>query len=158
MPDMLVNLLKLSSLEPLLDELKLKGINIRRAQSFEISPVREFILKNFEPGWADEILVGFSQKPVTIFIATKEGRVIGFAAYECTRRNFFGPTGVSGEMRGLGIGKALLLASLWSLREMGYVYAIIGGVGPTEFYERAVGATVIPESHPGIYTDILRRK
>jgi hypothetical protein len=39
---------------------------------------------------------------------------------------------------------------------MGYVYGVIGGVGPIEFYQDAVGATVIPESEPGIYTDILK--
>jgi len=157
MPDMLVQLLKLPPLEPLSDKLDSSGILLRRVESFEISLLHEFVLENFSRAWADEILVGFSQKPVTIFIATKESRIVGFAAYECTRRNFFGPTGVSEEMRGHGIGSALLLACLWAMREMGYVYAIIGGVGPTEFYERAVGAATIPESHPGIYTDMLRR-
>lgn len=158
MTDMLVNLLKLPAHASLPEELKSRGVLVRRAESFEISPVRQFVLENFEPGWADEILVGFAQKPVTVFIATESRRVLGFAAYECTRRNFFGPMGVAKEMRGLGIGRALLLACLEAMREMGYVYAIIGGVGPTEFYERIAGARGIPESEPGIYTDILRRK
>lgn len=69
---------------------------------------------------------------------------------------FFGPTGVSSELRGHGIGKALLLASLWGLRELGYVYGVIGGAGPIEFYENSVGAIVIPNSEPGIYTDLLK--
>ena len=42
--------------------------------------------------------------------------------------------------------------------EMGYVYGIIGGVGPVEFYRKTVGAIEIPDSTPGIYTDILRAK
>jgi hypothetical protein len=50
----------------------------------------------------------------------------------------------------------LLLASLWSLRELGYVYGIIGRAGPVEFYEKAVGAIAIPESDPGIYSDLLK--
>jgi hypothetical protein len=58
-------------------------------------------------------------------------------------------------MRGRGIGKALLFASLWGLRELGYVYGIIGGAGPVEFYEKAVGAIVIPDSEPGIYANPL---
>ena len=37
----------------------------------------------------------------------------------------------------------------------GYAYAIIGGVGPTEFYNKTVGATVIEESTPGVYRDWL---
>jgi len=55
----------------------------------------------------------------------------------------------------LGIGKALLVSSLVGLRELGYVYAIIGAAGPVHFYQKAVGAIVIPDSEPGIYTDRL---
>src|SRR5438309_9266885 len=152
MPDLLVNLLKLPSLGRLHDE----GINIRRAQLFEITPVREFIEKTFSVAWADEISVGFANKPVSVVIATRNGSVIGFAGFECTRRAFFGPTGVAERERGQGIGTALLIASLWGLRELGYVYGIIGAAGPTGFYKRAVGAIVIPDSEPGIYTDLLK--
>jgi predicted N-acetyltransferase YhbS len=152
MPDMLVNLLKLPSLDRLHDD----NVNIRRAQPFEITPVREFIEQNFSVAWADEISVGFANKPVSVVIATRDGRVIGFAGYECTRKAFFGPTGVIESERARGIGTALLIASLWGLRELGYVYAVIGGAGPTDFYQRAVGAIVIPNSEPGIYVDLLK--
>jgi GNAT superfamily N-acetyltransferase len=152
MPDLLVNLLKLPSLDRLNDE----GVNIRRAQPFEMTRVRDFIEQNFSVAWADEISVGFANKPVTVVIATRAGRVIGFASYECTRKAFFGPTGVAESERSQGIGSALLIASLWGLRELGYVYGIIGGAGPVEFYQAAVGAILIPESEPGIYTDLLQ--
>jgi GNAT superfamily N-acetyltransferase len=156
MPDLLVNLLKLPAVEPLSAELQKAGINVRRAQPFEIAPVREFIEKNFSIAWADEVSVGFANKPVTVYLATRDSRVIGFAGYECTRKAFFGPTGVAENERGRGIGKALLIASLWGLRELGYVYGIIGRAGPVEFYQEAIGAIVIPDSEPGIYTDLLK--
>jgi len=152
MPDLLVNLLKL----PARKGITPPGINVRRAQPFEITPVREFIRNSFSSAWADEVSVGFANKPVTVFIATSDGRVIGFAGYECTRKAFFGPTGVATNQRGRGIGKALLLESLWGLRGLGYVYGVIGGAGPVEFYQQAVGAIVIPDSEPGIYTDLLK--
>jgi predicted N-acetyltransferase YhbS len=155
MTDMLVNLLKLPNLGPMLEELSASQILVRRAQPFEITPTMEFVEQQFSIAWADEISVGFANKPVSVFIATFAGEVVGFSAYECTRRNYFGPIGVAEQMRGRKVGKALVLASLWSLREMGYAYAIIGGVGPVKFYERLVGATVIPDSSPGIYTDLL---
>ena len=158
MPDMLVNLLKLPPLEPSLAALKEAGVNIRRAQPFEVTPVRQFIEKNFSVAWADEISVGFANKPVSVYIATREGRVVGFAGYECTRKAFFGPTGVHDGERGRGIGKALLIAALWGLRELGYVYGIIGAAGPVEFYQEAVSAIVIPESEPGIYLDLLKQQ
>ena len=157
MPDLLVNLLKLPPLERSLAEVADANINIRRAHPFEITPVRQFIEANFSVAWADEISVGFANKPVTVFIATRDGRVIGFAGFECTRKAFFGPTGVDISERGRGIGKALLMASLWGLRELGYVYGIIGAAGPVEFYQQTVGAIVIPDSDPGIYTDLLKK-
>ena len=156
MPDMLVNLLKLPAVEPAISELAQKGIVVRRAQPFEMTPVLELVENEFSVAWADEISVGFSSKPVSVFIATFDGQVVGFAGYECTRRSFFGPTGVVEEMQSRGIGKALLLSCLGGLRDMGYVYAVIGRAGPVEFYESIVGATVIPDSDPGIYTDLLK--
>ena len=155
MPDLLVNLLQLPPLDPVILEMTRANVVIRRAQSFEITPVRSLIEKSFSVAWADEISVGFASKPISVLIATVEKEIVGFAGYECTRRSFFGPTGVVESMQGRGIGKALLLASLWGLRELGYVYGIIGGAGPVEFYEKAVGAIVIPDSEPGIYTDLL---
>jgi GNAT superfamily N-acetyltransferase len=156
MPDLLVNLLSLPALESALQQVEEHGVVIRRAQPFELTAVRKFIEQHFSVAWADEVTVGFANKPVSVHIATYEGRVIGFAAHECTRKDFFGPAGVAPEMQGRGIGTALLLASLLALRDSGYVYAIIGGAGPVEFYERAVGATVIADSDPGIYTDLLK--
>ena len=152
MPDLLVNLLKIPPVEATVGEEFL----IRRAQPFELTPVRAFVATNFSQSWADEISVGFARQPVSVFIATMQREIVGFAAYECTRRGFFGPAGVLTTAQGKGIGKALLLASLRALREMGYVYAIIGAAGPVRFYQKTVGAIIIPDSEPGIYTDLLK--
>ena len=156
MPDMLVNLLRLPPVEPALEEVRERGLLVRRARPWELSQVREFVSENFSQAWADEIAVGLVRQPVTVFVALREGRLVGFAAYECTRKDFFGPTGVVKPERGRGLGRALLLAALGGLRELGYAYAVVGGVGPAEFYERTVGARLIPDSSPGIYADPLR--
>ena len=156
MPDMLVNLLRLPPAEPLLEELRGAGVVVRRARPWELTPVREFVGENFGRAWADEISPGLVRQPATVFVALRGGRLVGFAAYECTRRNFFGPTGVVESERGRGLGRALLLSALRGLREMGYAYAIVGGVGPAGFYERAAGARLIPDSSPGVYADPLR--
>jgi Predicted acetyltransferase len=152
MPDLLVNLLKLPAREASLAP----EFNIRRAQPFELTPVRNFVTENFSASWADEISVGFARQPISVFVATIDRRLAGFAAYECTRRGFFGPAGVVQAAQRKGVGKALLLASLEALREMGYVYAIIGAAGPVRFYQKTVGAIIIPDSEPGIYTDLLK--
>jgi|SRR5215216_699721 len=151
MPDLLVNLLKIPPPENTTEE-----FSIRRAQPFELTPVRTFVTTNFSQSWADEISVGFARQPISVFIATIQRELVGFAAYECTRRGFFGPTGIIPAGQGKGIGKALLLTSLWAMREMGYVYAIVGAAGPVRFYQKVVGAIIIPDSEPGIYIDSLK--
>jgi hypothetical protein len=156
MPDMLVPLLQLPPVAPLISTLRAQGVVIRRANPFELTAIRTFILDHFGAGWADEIMPCYSRQPTSLYIAIREGKVIGFGAYEATRRAFFGPTGVAEAERGKGIGTALLLACLWGLYEMGYAYGIIGGAGPVAFYEKACNATVIPNSVPGIYTDMLK--
>lgn len=159
MPDLLVNLLKLPEMTATPRE-----FTVRRAQPFELSIVRAFVAEKFSQTWADEISVGFAHQPISVFLATKENNqtkqreLIGFAAYECTRRGFFGPMGVAESAQHAGAGKALLFAALAALREMGYVYAIIGAAGPVRFYQKTVGAIVIPDSEPGIYTDLLKSK
>lgn len=157
MPDMLVPLLQLPPLSPVLDELSEIGITIRRANTFESSLIREFIELHFSRGWADEVMPCFSRQPVTLYIAILEGKVVGFAAVEATCRNYFGPTGVAESHRGKGIGKGLLVSALNGLRELGYAYGIIGGVGPEEFYRKNVNAILIPNSTPGIYSNMLKR-
>jgi predicted N-acetyltransferase YhbS len=153
MPDMLVHLLKLPSLEQTLETCRRDGVVLRNPLPHELGKVRSFITKHFGSGWADEVMPAFSRHPVSVVIALRQGRIVGFGAYECTCKAFFGPTGVAESERGKGVGKALLIASLWGLRHMGYAYGVIGGAGPVDFYAKAVGATVIEDSKPGVYAD-----
>jgi predicted N-acetyltransferase YhbS len=155
--DMLVNLLKLPALEPVISSMRKSGVVIRRANPWEVSRVLDFVESEFGEGWADEISVGFSNKPVSVFIAIRDGKVVGFAGYECTCRDYFGPTGIAKSERKKGIGKALLIAGLHGLREMGYAYGIIGSAENPASYAKAVGAVEIKDSAPGIYADPLKK-
>ncbi len=156
MPDLLVPLYRLPPRDAGEGQMPGGEVVIRRANTFEASKVAAFIEAHFSRNWADENAAAFARQPVTSFLAIEDRAVVGFAAYDVTRRAFFGPTGVAVSHRGRGIGKALLIASLWGLADMGYAYGIIGSAGPVEFYEKNVGAIVIPDSRPGIYTDLLR--
>jgi predicted N-acetyltransferase YhbS len=93
--------------------------------------------------------------PPVAYIATRGVEILGFAVYNATRPNFFGPTAVLESARRLGIGRVLLLQCLGALRDEGYAYAIIGGVGPAAYYEHTVGAIPIPGSDSGIYGGTL---
>jgi len=158
MGDMLVRLYDLPEVAPLVAGLAEQGVVIRHAMAYEKSAVVNWVRETFGEGWASECDVAFSHQPISCFLATEEGRIIGFACYESTCRDFFGPTGVVEGKRGRGIGKALFLSCLHAMAAYGYAYAIIGGVGPTEFYVKTVRATPIEGSKPGIYRDRLKGK
>ncbi len=155
MPDLLVPLYRLPSAEPWITRLRAEGIVVRRAYPFELSRTRRFVATHFHEGWADEAEASFARQPLTCWIAIQEKRVVGFACVDSTLKGFFGPTGVDPALRGKGVGAALLLAALQGLKDTGYGYAVIGGAGPVEFYEKVAGATVIPDSSPGVYVDML---
>ncbi|MGI8926637.1 MAG: GNAT family N-acetyltransferase [Tepidiformaceae bacterium] len=154
MPDMLVKLYDLPGSDGERRRLESEGVTCRRAEGYERTAVVAFVAQRW-PRWQDEATAGFARVPPTVFIASRGGEVVGFAAYNVTRPDYFGPTGVDEGQRKRGIGGLLLLQSLEALAAEGYAYAIIGGVGPASFYERAVGAITIAGSDPGIYRDRL---
>lgn len=158
MPDMLVNLLKLPKYEALCEKLASEGVEVFRALAPDRWRVVNWVKEQSGPAAASECEVSFARMPISCFIAVRGSSIVGYACYDATAPNFFGPTRVLDEEQGKGIGHALLLRCLWAQREAGYVYAIIGGVGPEAFYEKTVGARVIDDSTPGIYKDFLGRR
>jgi GNAT superfamily N-acetyltransferase len=158
MKDMLVRLLNLPDVSDLEEKLAGEMIIFRKPIPPEKSFVKDWVFDHFGIYWANEVEASFSHLPVHSWIAQKGNDILGFACYEATARNFFGPTGTLESMRGKGIGKVLLVKSLQSLKEMGYAYAIIGGVGPADFYKNTVGASIIDGSEISIYQNLIRKK
>ena len=155
MIDMLVRLYDLPESADLYERLRAQGIVLRRPGAYEKHIVADWAGNMFSPKWRSECEVAFTRRPVSCFIATKDKQLLAFACYETTCRGFFGPMGVAPDQRGTGLGKAVLMLALEAMRAEGHAYAIIGGVGPKDFYARTVGAIEIPGSDPGIYQDIL---
>ena len=156
MPDMLVKLYDLPPLEPALAHQRERGISIRRGMAPEKSRVLRWIGEHFNAYWVSEADVAFAVQPTTIVLAHRGDDLLGFACYDTTHRNFFGPTGVAEAARGQRIGTALLLACLHEMRHAGYMYAIIGWAGPSDYYAKVVGAAVIADTEPpGSYRGLL---
>lgn len=153
--DMLVKLYALPDSGATYDRLREAGIVLRRALAPEKHKVTAWVRKTFSEAWASEVEVAFSRQPVSCFIAVQDRKIIGFACHDATCPNFFGPTGVEPKAQKGGIGKALLFACLEDMKHHGFGYAIIGGVGPAEFYTKAVGAVAIEGSEPGVYRGLL---
>ena len=154
MNDMLVKLYDLPE-DAALAVPKDESVQLRRAMAPDKLRVVEWVTEHSGRSAAGECDVCFSHTPISCFLATRGKEILGYACYDATAPDFFGPTRVLDEEQGSGIGKALLLRSLAAMRAEGYAYAVIGGVGPQEFYAKCVGATLIPGSNPGVYRDFL---
>lgn len=156
--DMLVKLYDLPSWEEEQRKMDVLGVKIQKAFPPDRLHVIDWVKRHSGPYAAGEAACSFKDRGVTMFLAVKDGAIVGYACYDATAPDFFGPTRVLDKEQGKGIGRALLIASLHALREEGYGYAIIGDVGPTAFYEKCVGAVCIEGSEPGIYKDFLKLK
>lgn len=152
MADLICPLYDTPKHQNLLDELVRDGITIRSARAWENAPLSEFIHRHFGQRWADETARAFMSTPITVIIALHEKAIVGFAAYEVTARTYFGPTGVDEAYRNRGIGKALLYEALDGLKNLGYVYGIIGSPGPIDFYTKATKCLLLPSDWTTIYT------
>ncbi|NAY90506.1 GNAT family N-acetyltransferase [Muricauda sp. JGD-17] len=158
MQDMLVRLLGLPDITEKEKELmENHQVIFKRPIPPEKSIVVNWVREHFSPNWADEVESSFSALPINCFIAQRDQDILGFACFESTAKNFFGPTGVLSSERGKRIGEVLLIKALGALREMGYAYAIIGGVGPVEYYKKTVNAHVIEKSERSIYQNLLKQ-
>lgn len=151
--DMLVNLIGIEEKE--LPE----GVKIKRAFPGDMTRILDFVCENFGEGWKGETTYALMQQPPTCYIATIDGKIAGFACYDASAKDFFGPTGVDKNLRGRGIGEALLRRVLVAMREEGYAYAIIGWVGNAkEFYEKTVDAKYIDGGEPqnSVYRNMVK--
>ena len=156
MSDLLVRLWELPALERALAACASSGVTVRRALAPEKPLALAFARRHFAP-WEAEVDVAFARLPVACFVAVGDAAILGFACHDAIAPDYFGPTGVVESARGRGVGRALALAALHALKAQGYAYAIVGGVGPAAFYEKAFGATPIERSTQGLYAGMLKR-
>jgi len=153
--DMLVNLTQLPEVPQLPP-----NICIKRAIIVDRDRILKFVCESF-PGnsWPAEVEKALYQNPGTCFIAIAEKEVVGFACYDTTGLDYFGPTGVRKDFRGKGIGAALLIRTMRAMLEAGYTYAVIGAVSDAaEFYKKVLGAEYIQgaDMKHSIYASMIK--
>lgn len=153
--DLLIKLYNLPATESSVTRLRAQAIHLRRAMAYEKNDVVAWVAREFGLAWASECDVSFANRPLSCFLATQSGNILGFACYDATCRGFFGPVGVTVPVRGRGIGAGLLQSCLHAMAEQGYGYAIVGGTSAPEFYAKHVWVLEIPDSVPGVYRDRL---
>ncbi len=155
--DMLVKLYNLPDDWNFVAEQEKLGIIIRKPIGVEKRVLVEWVTKVFSPTWGSAMDMALGNRPVSCFVAVKEGAPVGFSCYDAGDLGYLGPIGVAESERGKGTGTALLRAGLLDMKLKGYGYAIIGMVGPAEFYKKTVGAVEIPDSFPGIFKTRIKR-
>jgi N-acetylglutamate synthase-like GNAT family acetyltransferase len=122
---------------------------IRKVTKSDSQGLIRFVETNFSYEWSQTIKEAFKIDEPPIYIAlNKEGDIIGFSTFDVyqNKKCYFGPMGVTVSNRIKGIGYSLLHYCLRDMKQIGYEYAIIGGAGPQEFYEKACNAVVIPSN------------
>ena len=147
MPDMLVKLYdKKQDMSVCVEE----GVSIKRAMALDKNAIVDFVKSNFGNNWEAECERAIFNSPPSCYIAVKDKKIIGFACYDATALGYLGPVGVLPEERKKGLGKMLLNKCLQSMKEKGYGYAVIGFVGPVEYYSQHFNAVVIEGSSPEV--------
>jgi phosphoribosylglycinamide formyltransferase-1 len=136
-----------------LEEWDRRGVYIERFHHTP-EPILSWIDAEFGGTWSSEAHAG------GIWLASDEGGPAGFVAFDPRGLRFswlrawrdrpevgvFGPFGVVPRARGTGVGRALLDAAMFSLRERGYAFALIPAVAGDRliaYYEREAGGRVV---------------
>ena len=118
-------------------------VDVRRATAEDQDAMVAF-LDEYWAAWNAEVAQTFDNDPVSLHIALKAGKIIGFSAYDTNNRGlpWFGPMGTAPAARGLGVGGALLRRCLKDQQAQGHTESIIPWVGPIRFYSNQVKAVV----------------
>ena len=111
MTDMLVRLYELPDLSGYTEKMEKIRVWVRCPNVWEKPLLLDWVNEHFSLTWALECEAAFAVRPPSCFIAVKDDALIGFACYDCTRLNFFGPTGVADYARGKGVAPGYPLIS-----------------------------------------------
>jgi mycothiol synthase len=121
------------------------GLIVRRGGPADADAVAEHTLRLWSDTsdvWFRETRTALHREPPPIFLALREGRVVGFAAHGIHRPSFYGPIATDPVEQGHGIGAILSALCLADMADRGVRVAQIGWVAETAipFYSRTAGA------------------
>jgi mycothiol synthase len=118
-----------------------QGIRVRRAEPRDREAVAEFAGGHSEI-WRLEVGFAYDNRPTSLFVAERDGDLVGFGCYGTGGPMFFGPTLTADAYRGLGIGTVTLKRCLADMQRLGWRRIEINSAGPMSYYARSVGATM----------------
>lgn len=134
---------------------RLEGYIFERINKIDFQKLFHFVKTNFPEGtWAEEVALSFIYNPPTTFIAKdSQHSFIGWATHSQLFPGSFGPTGVTIDSRGKGIGAELLKWALWDMKQNHITKAtIMWVVGDTiKYYSKVIDAYISPVFIPMTY-------
>lgn len=125
------------------EKLREEGVVFRELNAYEKERIAAWAAEKFSPCWGIEASMALEEPEGGVWVAEKDGKILGFSVYGATEPNWFGPIGVDSAVRGRGIGTVLLYKSLESLRVRGYRYIVIPWTGHLFFYTQLPGVKSI---------------
>ncbi|MGN6742193.1 MAG: GNAT family N-acetyltransferase, partial [Amnibacterium sp.] len=125
-----------------LDRLAAAGIEVRRGRPEDEAAVAEHTRRLWSEVWDRETRTALHRDPPRIFLALRDGRVLGFAAHGIHRPCLYGPIATDPDEQGHGIGALLSALCLDDMAARGVRTAQIGWIAETAipFYSRTAGA------------------
>jgi len=142
MAEMMVNLRVLRDLEPVLEEQRASGVEVRRAREIEGSVIADWVREKSNPNWGVVCEVALEQTPPHCFVAYQKKptdkstdlsakNILGLACYDVVKHGVFGPSGVREDQQDTDVGTALLLCCMHAMAADEHLEAVIGWSGMT---------------------------
>jgi mycothiol synthase len=119
-----------------------QGIAIRPLVAADRAELDTYLSARWSAGWRHEALEALDVDPPTGFLAQRDGQIVGFAVYDVSRPGWFGPTGTDEELRGRGIGAALLRRCLAAWQTAGRERGEICWTRVWSFYAKVADARI----------------
>jgi mycothiol synthase len=125
-----------------LERLSVAGIEVRRGEPGDRDALADHVRRLWSDVWLRETLIAIDRPRPPIFLALRDGAVIGFAAHAVYRPSLYGPIATDPAEQGHGVGNALSGLALADMAAGGVKTAQIGWIAETAipFYSRTAGA------------------
>jgi mycothiol synthase len=125
-----------------LERLSGAGIEVRRAVAADRDALADHVRRLWSDVWLRETLIAVDRPRPPMFLALRDGAVVGFAAHGIYRPSLYGPIATDPAEQGHGVGRVLSGLCLADMAAGGVRTAQIGWVAEDAipFYSRTAGA------------------
>ena len=128
--------------EERVERLAAAGIEVRRARHEDRDALAQHVRRLWTDIWLRETLIAVEKETPPLFLALRDGQIVGFAGHGIYRPSFYGPIATDPAEQRHGVGAVLSALTLADMASRDVQTAQIGWVAETAipFYSRSSGA------------------